>query len=71
MTTVNCYQITITQSPPQIIEPMIDILHKDIFNRTNKKQFIIRRRTYSPDRKTIDKAMQENSPIKEVLERAF
>ncbi len=41
MTTVNCYQITITQSPPQIIEPMIDILHKDIFNRTNKKQFII------------------------------
>lgn len=34
MTTVNSYQITITQSPPQIIEPMVDILHKDIFNRT-------------------------------------
>lgn len=33
MTTVNSYQITITQSPPQIIEPMVDILHKDIFNR--------------------------------------
>ena len=71
MTTVNSYQITITQSPPQIIEPMIDILYKDIFNRMNKKQFILRRRTYSPDRKAIDKAIQDNSPFQEVLERVF
>lgn len=58
MSTDENYKITITQSPPQIIEPMIDILNKDIFNRTNRKQFILRRRTYSPDKKSIDKAIQ-------------
>lgn len=60
------YKITIMQSPPQVIEPMVDILNKDIFTRANRKLLISRRRTYSPDRKAIDKAIQENSPFKEV-----
>ena len=30
------YKITIMQSPPQVIEPMVDILNKDIFTRSNR-----------------------------------
>ena len=63
MSTEEGYKITITQSPPQVIEPMVDILSRDIFTRTNRKKFISRRRTYSPDTKAIEKAIQDNFPF--------
>ena len=63
MSTEEGYKITITQSPPQVIEPMVDILSRDIFTRTNRKMFISRRRTYSLDRKAIEKAIQDNFPF--------
>ena len=63
MSTEEGYKITITQSPPQVIEPMVDNLSRDIFTRTNRKMFISRRRTYSPDRKAIEKAIQDNFPF--------
>ena len=70
---MNCeiYKITITPSPPQIIEPIINVLDRNIFKSQNKTRLCLpKMRKPSPSRNRLDeeltKKIRQHSPFKEV-----